>query len=219
MFTSPTIPVYTITLLRHGESIGNAEGYIQGQQDFPLTECGRQQVQALADCWSGKGAVFDQVIASPLARARETAEIISESLKLPIEFDPDWMERNNGQLQGLSRAEAAEKFPRPAFIPPFQPIAETGESQWELYLRAGRAINTLLRRAPGRYLVVAHGGILNMALYAILGITPQANFQGPRFRFGNTSYAVAVYNPARHDWLLERLNEQISEQANGQVSK
>jgi len=50
------------------------------------------------------------------------------------------------------------------------PLAAVRVSRWELYLRAGRAIQHILDRSPGRYLVAAHGGVLNMALYAILGI-------------------------------------------------
>jgi broad specificity phosphatase PhoE len=87
------------------------------------------------------------------------------------------------------------------------PIGETGETQWELYLRGGQAMQSLLGRPPGRYLVISHGGLLNMVLYAMLGIVPQANFQGAHFRFRNTAYAVLSYNPAEHYWVLEHLNE------------
>lgn len=207
MFQEPPLPLYTFFFLRHGESIGNADGYHQGQHDFPLTERGCQQAQALAERWRTEGLAFDQVIASPLARARQTAEIIATALGVAVTFDPCWMERDNGLISGLSYAEARERYPRPPFIPPYQPVGRTGESQWELYLRAGQAVNSLLRRPAGRYLVVSHGGLLNMVLYAALGIAPQANFQGPRFRFSNTSFAVLQYNPAEHDWLLERLND------------
>jgi len=207
MCADSTPSTYTLTLLRHGESWGNANGYHQGQHDFPLTERGRQQAQALADRWAAEGRTFDQVIASPLLRARQTAEILAAALHRPVEFDADWMERHNGLLQGLSHTEAAEKLPRPAFIPLFQPIAQTGESQWELYLRAGRAVNSVLRRPAGRYLIVSHGGTLNMALYVILGIAPQANFQGPHFRLHNTAFAVLVYHPAENTWFLESFNE------------
>jgi len=85
-----------------------------------------------------------------------------------VEMDPDWMERDNGLLAGLRPDQVEERQLRPPFIHPYQRIGETGESQWELYLRAGRAVQGLLHRPPGRYLVVSHGGILNHALYAIL---------------------------------------------------
>ncbi|MFZ6027206.1 MAG: histidine phosphatase family protein [Chloroflexota bacterium] len=198
---------YTITLLRHGESIANAQGYHQGQYDFPLTERGLLQAQAVAERWKKEAKVFDTLIASPLARARQTAEIVADRLGLSIEFDLDWMERDSGVLAGLKHEVAREHYPRPAFIPPHQRIGETGESQWELYLRGGRALSNLLFRPPGRYLVVSHGGLLNMVLYAALGIAPQANFQGARFTFENTSFAVLHYNPAIHDWNCERIND------------
>jgi hypothetical protein len=52
------------------------------------------------------------------------------------------------------------------------------------------------------YLVVSHGGILNMAMHAILGIAPAPNFQGPHFYFRNTSFARFNYRPDEHNWRL-----------------
>lgn len=200
---------FTITLLRHGESVGNANGYYQGQSDFPLTEKGEQQAKALAHRWKNEAVIFDRIISSPLARARQTAQIIANGLAAPLEFNSDWMERNNGVLDGVKAEEAGELYPRPAFIHPFQPIGFSGETQWELYLRAGRAVQELLHRPPGRYLVVSHGGLLNMVLYVALSIVPQANFQGPHFRFHNTAFARLEYTPSQHDWLVERLNDRL----------
>lgn len=206
--------LYYITLLRHGESTGNAGGYLQGQADFPLSDTGRDQIQALAARWLSEGVTFDRVISSPLLRARETAEIIAEKLassqdseEIPVEFDPVWMERDWGLISGLHHSEAEERSPRPEFIPTYQPIGVTGESQWELYLRAGRGIQALMDKPAGRYLVVSHGAILNMAMYAILGIVPQANFHGARFLFHNTGFAKLVYDPAEHIWLVEGVND------------
>ena len=198
---------YHLTLLRHGQSTGNAGGIYQGQAEFDLSELGRRQAQALAERWQQENRSFDTVISSPLARARQTAEIIASALDLPVEHDEVWMERNNGVLAGLNEMDATERFPRPVFMTPFEPVGQTGESQWDLYLRAGQAVRQLLRRPPGSYLVVSHGGILNMVLYTILGIVPQANFQGARFRFLNTAFADLEYDPAAHSWMLERLND------------
>lgn len=199
--------IYAITLVRHGQSEGNAKGYLQGQSDFSLTEEGIQQSHALAEHWLEEGKIFNLAIASPLTRARQTAEILTAALEVPLEYDPLWMERDNGKLAGLKAEEAAQRFPRPDFINPFQPIGETGESQWELYLRAGRAVQSLLNRPIGNYLVVSHGGILNMVLYAMLGIVPQANFQGAKFRFHNAGFASLTYNPVEHFWRIEGLND------------
>jgi 2,3-bisphosphoglycerate-dependent phosphoglycerate mutase len=202
-----TPQLYNITLLRHGESQGNFEGRHQGQADFPLTERGRDQARALLERWRLENKVFDMVISSPLVRAKETAQILAEGLKVPIEFDSLWMERNNGLMAGLSPEEVEQKLPQPAFIHPYQAVGQTGESQWQLYLRAGAAVQSLFVHPAGRYLIVSHGGLLNMFFYAILGITPQPNFHGPRFRFNNSAFATLTYNPASHHWYILGAND------------
>lgn len=200
---------YYIILLRHGESVGNAQNYHQGQADFPLTDLGRRQVELLASRWYTEGILFDEIISSPLQRARETVELLNKKFAFPVQYDPIWMERDNGVLAGLHHEEASQKFPQPEFLNPYEPVGETGESQWELYLRGGHAVQSLLNRPPGRYLVVSHGGILNMVMYAVLGIIPQANFHGPRFRFGNTAFATLIYYPYDHKWYVVGVNDQF----------
>ena len=199
---------YDIVFLRHGESVGNAESRWQGQADYSLTDKGRAQAQALADRWLAEGRVFDCIISSPLERARETADIISEALGMPTETDPIWMERNIGQVAGMTGEEVNRHFPNRDFITPFSAIVgDEGEGDWALYLRAGQALHGLLRREPGKYLVVSHGGLLNQLMYAIIGITPQANFSGPRFRFLNTGFAHVTYLPNSHRWQIDTLND------------
>jgi 2,3-bisphosphoglycerate-dependent phosphoglycerate mutase len=194
--------MYYVTFLRHGESVGNAEDRYQGHADFPLTPKGRAQARALAKRWKAEGVTFDRCIASPLLRARQTAEIISKALAMPLELDPDWMEIDNGLLAGLTPDEAARVAPRPDHITPYTRYGMTGESRWEVYLRAGRAIQHILDRQPGRTLVAAHGGILNMALYAILGIPVQTDHSGARFMFHNTTFATFTYEPEQHNWRM-----------------
>jgi broad specificity phosphatase PhoE len=197
---------YRLVLLRHGQSVGNAEQRFQGQADFPLSETGRAQARALGERWKAEGRVFDQVIASPLLRARQTAEIIVEQITGSVELDPDWMEWDNGQYAGLTNKEI-EAVGRPPFVTPYTPMGQTGESRWELYLRAGQGIQKLLQRPPGRYLVVAHGGVLGMALYGILGMSLHANSQGPRFHFQNTAFATLEYDAAIHRWHVWGFND------------
>jgi len=194
--------IYRVTFLRHGESIGNAEERFQGHADYPLTEKGLAQAHALAARWKEAGVTFDLCIASPLLRARQTAEIITKALNIPLEFDPNWMEIDNGMIAGMTPHEALEIAPPPAFMTPYTHYGKTGESRWELFLRAGRGIQHILDRKPGNYLVAAHGGILNMALYAILGISVQADAAGPRFFFDNTTFTTFTYEPVRHCWRM-----------------
>lgn len=196
-----------IIFLRHGESIGNAERRHQGQADYPLTELGVQQVQRLAQNWKGSGERFDLAAASPLARAKQTAELLAEALDFPLTFDEIWKERDNGRLAGMLHKKALEVIPIPEFIPLFEPIADTGESQWELYLRAGAALNQLMTNPPGSYLVISHGGLLNMLMHTLVGIIPQPNFQGPHFDFDNTGYTRVRYEPENGNWFILEHNQ------------
>ena len=206
---------HTITFLRHAESVGNAEGYFQGQEDFPLTKRGKKQVKALADRWQEEGRKFDHILASPLSRTRETAEGIAAMLSMDIEYNPIWMERHNGKVSGMTHKEGLEAHPLPDFRNPYTKFAENGEGDWELYLRAGEALQALLLRPPARYLIVSHGGFLNQMMKAITGVPPHANYQGPQFRFGNIAFASVVYFSDTHRWYIEGLNDQNHWKNNG----
>ncbi|MBN1450587.1 MAG: histidine phosphatase family protein [Anaerolineales bacterium] len=199
---------FDIIFLRHGESVGNAEARWQGQADFPLTNKGRQQAQALAKRWLDEKRRFDRIVTSPLSRACETAEILGAALNVPVETDPIWMERNIGEIAGMTGEEVKQRIPQREFVTPFTPIiGNEGEGDWELYLRAGKALSGLLRRAPGKYLVVSHGGLLNQVMYVVMGTTPHANFGGPRFRFDNTGFAHVSYHPDSHRWQINIIND------------
>ena len=198
---------FFITLLRHGESVGNAESRWQGQADFPLTNKGREQARALADRWKREGAQFDHVISSPLSRARETAEIVASALNLKVEHEPLWLERDNGEFAGLTAQEVRQNFTHPEFYTPYDPVGSDGEGDWELFLRAGQALHALLKREPARFLIVSHGGLLNQFMHAVVGIAPQANNSGTRFRFANTAFAQLIYFPSQHRWAIDKLND------------
>ncbi len=198
---------FNITLLRHGESVGNAESRWQGQADFPLTDVGREQAKALAERWKREKVKFDFIISSPLSRARETAEIIGDQLGLLVEFDPLWLERDNGEFAGLTAHEVRSNFSHPDFTTPYDSVGMDGEGDWELFLRAGQALHDLLKREPARYLIVSHGGLLNQLMHAIVGIIPQAHNSGASFRFSNTAFAQVIYSPNQHRWMIDKLND------------
>jgi broad specificity phosphatase PhoE len=199
-------PVYSFVFLRHGESIGNAQSRWQGQSDYALTEKGRLQAQALAARWNVEGVKFDLIIASPLVRARETAEIVSTALDAPVELDSILMERHIGEMEGLT-AEEVRRRPQPPYVTPYDSIGGEGEGDWALFLRAGQALHRLLRRAPGKYLIVSHGGLLNQLMNAIVGIAPHVDPSGVRFRFENTAFARVIYFPHQHRWAIDAVND------------
>ena len=199
-------PRFVFTFLRHGESVGTAESRHQGQYEYPLNDTGRSQVRALAERWRAEAVSFDRIFSSPLGRARETAEMLSAGLSVPVEYDPIWMERAAGELSGLTAAELRQR-PMPEVVNPYEDLTGGGEGDWALFLRAWQALHSLLRQPLGRYLVVSHGGLLNLVMYAAAGITPQANDAGPRFRFENTGFARLVYFPSLHRWEFDVLND------------
>jgi broad specificity phosphatase PhoE len=193
--------MYLITFLRHGESEGNAGGYIQGQSDLPLTENGLRQAEDLAQAWKSEGMWFHQIVSSPLKRASQTAEVIAKILETPIEFDPIWMERGFGEIEGKSLEEVRQQSPSVDFYDPYRPPATGAETALDLYLRASRGLQEILKRPEGVYLIVAHGAVLNMALYSALGLSLQ-NGSSPRFSLGNTGFASLLYEPAQRQWWL-----------------
>jgi broad specificity phosphatase PhoE len=199
-------PVYHFVFLRHGESTGNAESRWQGQSDYPLTERGRAQANALAARWKSEGVKFDLAISSTLRRAKETAEIIASALSIRLEFDEIWLERDIGEMEGLTNDEVQQK-PRPPYVTPYDSIGGDGEGDWELFLRSGQALHSMLRRQPGSYLVVSHGGLLNQLMHAIVGVAHHADPSGVRFRFENTSFARVTYRPDQHRWAIDALND------------
>lgn len=213
--SSSNRPVYNFVFLRHGESIGNAESRWQGQSDYALTERGRLQARALAERWKAEKVKFDLVICSPLVRAKETAETIASYLGVKLQLDPIWMERNIGEMEGLTMEEVRRR-PQPPYITPYDSIGGGGEGDWALFLRAGQALHDLLHRPAGSYLIVSHGGLLNQLMNAVIGIAPHVDPSGVRFRFENTSFARVIYYPPQHRWVIDTLNDRAHLKSLGQ---
>lgn len=196
-----------IFLTRHGLSVGNREQIVQGQSDFPLSEEGRHQSMKLARHYS---TIIDEpvlIIASPLTRARETADIIAKFLNCAIEFDEIWMERQLGNAQGVGYETVRSWYTADTLPSPYDPFHGNGESWLALYLRAGQALLSLMERPTGTYIVVSHGGFLNAVLRAILGLSPPGGRSfPPRFQFDNTGYAQLEYDEEYAGWQIVRLN-------------
>lgn len=100
----------TLALVRHGQSLWNLENRFTGWVDVPLTELGRREARD-----GGKrliGQHFDVAYTSTLNRAHETLALIQETagLDLPVIRDQALNERHYGDLQGLNKAETAEKY-------------------------------------------------------------------------------------------------------------
>lgn len=100
-----------LILIRHGQSQWNLENRFAGWSDVPLTDRGREDAVRAAKALSAYH--FNRAFTSKLVRASETLEIMLQALhqsQIPIEADVALNERHYGDLQGLNKAETAEKF-------------------------------------------------------------------------------------------------------------
>ncbi len=152
-----------LLLVRHGQSVWNAEGRWQGQADPPLSTLGETQAAEAATRLKGVG--FTAAFASDLVRARRTAEIIADSLGLgPVRVDPGLREINVGEWTGLTRDEIIVGWP--GMLPDWSDgrIASPpgGETRAHLADRARKALARVAAgAAPGdRLLVVSHGALI-----------------------------------------------------------
>ena len=200
-----------IVFMRHGRSRADDEEVHEGWYDSPLTDVGREQVSKRAIYFKKQEFKFDTIISSPFLRAHESAKIISKTIGTPIELDDDWKEINNGPLAGMPREAAAKKYPKPEFRNPYETFWETGEGDWEAYRRASRAVEKVIRRGEGSYLVVSHGGILNHALRVIMGVQPPVNWQGIIFSIGDAGFVRMEYRTDTHQWYLCEMRVRIQE--------
>ncbi len=144
-----------LLVVRHGQSEWNATGRWQGRADPPLTDEGRRQSKVAG----GALGTFDAVVASPLLRAAETATIIAELLGIgPVLTDPDLVERDAGEWQGLTRSQIQEGWP--GFLDDGRrpPGYELGDAMLTRTLSVLERISE--RMGDGDVLVVSHGGVV-----------------------------------------------------------
>ncbi len=153
-----------LILIRHGETLWNKEGRIQGTSDIELSEAGIEQARRLA--LSLKDSDIDAIHASPLKRAYQTAEIINSFHQREIEVHPELMEMDQGDFEGLTFKElmACEKdFLHRWVADPASVRMPRGESLTELQTRAWQPIEKIIAGGENA-LVVAH----NFTIAAIL---------------------------------------------------
>jgi len=164
----------TLLFVRHGETDWNRQGRFQGSQDIPLNEDGRAQARRLAAAWNESG---DVLVSSPLSRARETAEILSAALGLPLRnTDTRLAERSYGAGEGLTMAERNERFNDGA-VPGIEPPEA-------LRFRALNFLESVTLEHPGRRVVaVSHGGFIN----AVLSLVSEGYLGSGKTFLGNAS--------------------------------
>lgn len=152
-----------ILLIRHGETTGDLEDRYGGSYDDHLTEKGREQLTHTAAQVADKG--IEIIFHSPLIRARESAEIISEANGVPIKQWDGLEERHYGVLTGLTKQEALEKYPEvvEAHKDPMNTDPE-GESFEDFNNRVVVAFEEIKKEQYQTIAILAHGGSLKRIL-------------------------------------------------------
>ena len=159
-------------LVRHGKDDDSVRG---GWSDAPLTEHGIAQVNALANnLASGSQKNIARIFSSDLRRAKQTAEIISTKINVPVEYLPQFRETNNGALAGMNNTEALNKYPGLFWNTlNWDECYPGGESPHTFYDRVRNAWYAFVNRIhdlDGDVILVTHGGVINVILHIVNGL-------------------------------------------------
>ena len=154
----------TLYLVRHGETVDNANQIMQGQTQGELNENGIKQAREFSDEWKDKP--IDVVVASDLKRSIDTARIIAEPHKLEVITTPLLRERDWGSFTGRYIPELkGETWP------------DDIESLEDLLSRAGEFIAYVKQTFPGKKVLAVGHGIINKAIQSFYYQKPMNEIQ------------------------------------------
>jgi len=194
-----------VYLVRHGETLWNAERRIQGQSDSPLTDKGETQARQVAE--RAKALGITHIITSDLGRTRRTAEIIADICGCDVTLEPRLRELNMGVLERRpldSLTEEEEGWRRQLVNGTADGRIPEGESMQELSERMHAALAACLELPEGsRPLLVSHGMALGCLVSTILGLPAYAE---RRLRLRNCSISRIDYQQSpwlASGWVVE----------------
>jgi broad specificity phosphatase PhoE len=181
-------------LARHGKTAWSVTGQHTGLTDLPLTERGERNAKSLRKRLTG--LLFARVLTSPLQRAVRTCELAG--FGAVAEVDPDLVEWNYGDYEGLRTAEIHMKRPGWQL---FRDGCPNGESPEQIGTRADRVVRRV-RAVQGNVLIFSSGHFLRVFAARWLGLEP---FAGKFFMLDTTSVSALSYehdlsSPAIRFW-------------------
>jgi broad specificity phosphatase PhoE len=179
-------------LVRHGQTVANAERRFQGHKDFPLSDFGKEQVQRVADRL--QDVPLDFIYTSDLGRAITTAEAIAQRHSKPVVQNPIFREYSWGAFDGRTLEEAEELYPHlvKRNVEDWSTIDIPNKEVYRDFLnRADLGLKKLFDNHMGkRVLLVSHGRYLNAFMTRILRLKDEGSWA---FSFVNTSVTVVDF--------------------------
>ena len=145
-----------IYLIRHGETARNKEKVLQGRIDVPLNDTGREQAAEVRDRFRAAGITFDKIYTSPLIRAIQTAEIVTEGMDaVPQIVDDRLIEMDYGPYEGMDLTHPAPELI--AFFRDFvhTPAPEGMEPLPEVTARLGAFLSDIRAEAAGSNILIS----------------------------------------------------------------
>ncbi|WP_326752440.1 bifunctional RNase H/acid phosphatase [Streptomyces hirsutus] len=188
-------PPATFVLLRHGETPLTPQKRFSGSggSDPSLSDAGREQAERTAAALARRGTV-QAVVASPLARTRETAGIVATRLGLEVSVEEGLRETDFGAWEGLTFAEVRERHPDDLNAWLSSPDAEPtggGESFADTATRVAATRDKLTAAYAGRtVLLVTHVTPIKTLIRLALGAPPEALF---RMELSAASLSAVAY--------------------------
>ena len=173
-----------VYVIRHAETQWSLSGKHTGVSDIPLTEHGRQQARSLRQELITKN--FQLVLTSPLQRARETCDLAG--LAGRAEIDPDLMEWNYGDYEGLTSEQI--HVDRPGWTIFDDGGGPGGETPEQVGVRVDRVI-ARVRALSGDAILFAHGHVLRVLAARWLGLAPGA---GAHFLLDTATLSVLDFH-------------------------
>jgi len=172
--------VTTLDFLRHGEPVGGKK--YRGQTDDPLSEKGWAQMHAaIAGVMAAGVSPWQAIVSSPLRRCQAFADTVAVNLALPVAFDARLAEVGFGVWEGKTAAQLKQHDPNCIFDFKCDPVGkrpEGAEPLQDFYRRVADAYEAMLLRYAGQQvLVVAHAGVIRMAICHALGLPPERAYR------------------------------------------
>jgi broad specificity phosphatase PhoE len=193
----------TLYLTRHGETEWNVEKRMQGWQDSPLTEKGKQDAMRLGKRL--EAVDLTAIYASTSGRAFETAQLIRGKRLVPIYADEQLREMHLGDWEGKTHEEIKEMDPiafEHFWNYPHLYTPRRGERFIDVQNRAFAAIKRIVERhSEGNILIVTHGVVLK-AVIARFKNVPLKELWAPPYMYG-TSITIVKADGGRFELLLE----------------